>query len=85
MSAPKDPVDEAIAATAQPGVALRQVTVTISSTGRPFVVAIPQDMTESELLEAISWMSTQLRISLAQERSKLAGGRIILPTGVLPS
>lgn len=80
-----DPTDEAIASSAQPTEQLTQLTVTIASTGRHVVIAFPLDMTDGELLEVIGWAATNLRAALAQERAKGAGGRIILPHGVLPS
>lgn len=60
-------------------VAMEQLTVTISSTGRPFAVAIPADMTDGELLEVVGWMGTALRQHIAARRMQTAGGRIILP------
>ncbi len=35
---------------------LKQLTITIDSTQRPFVVAVPPDLSEAELLEIVSWM-----------------------------
>lgn len=66
-----DPIDRAVAA-AEAGEAqqpMEQINVKISSTGRPFVVAFPPDMTESELLEVVSWMSNNLRLHLAARRT----------------
>lgn len=73
-----DPVDAAIAATTQPEpVQLQQVgPITIASTGRPAVIAVPTDLTDAELLELTSWLlnPTGLR---AQLRRPLT--RIVLP------
>jgi hypothetical protein len=60
-------------------VVLEQINVTIASTGRPFLLGIPQGMTDSELLEVMGWMGTALRNHLVQQRAQTAGGRIIVP------
>lgn len=73
-----DPIAEAIEAT-EPTVQMAQVQITISSTGRPFAVTFPTDMTDGELAEATGWMLTTLLGSLRQERAKTPAGRIIVP------
>jgi hypothetical protein len=75
-----DPVDAAIEAAQPQPVRLRQVQVTIASSGRPFVLAIPEDLSEAELFEIVGWMSNDLRIGLAQQRSPAS--RIVVPGGV---
>jgi hypothetical protein len=77
---PDDPIAAAIEATAESqAAAMAQAQVTISSTGRPFAVTFPADMSDSELAEAVGWMLTSLMHSLRAERAKTAGGRIIVP------
>jgi hypothetical protein len=78
-----DPIGAAVAATEQQ-VQMEQMQVTISSTGRPFIVAFPTDMTDAELLEVIGWAGTTLRGHLAANRAKTAGGRIQI-VGRLPT
>jgi hypothetical protein len=77
-----DQLDAAIAATEgqKAVVQMEQINVTIASTGRPFAIGIPMDMTEPELLEVIGWMSTNLRIHLGQRRAKGPASRIVLPS-----
>lgn len=81
--APKSPtdakLDSAIAAAEAAPIAMEQVTVTISTTKRPFVVAFPPDLTDQELLEVIGWMGQGLRLKLLANRQTAAGGRIVLP------
>lgn len=79
-----DPIDAAINAAAAPTVQMEQLQVTIASTGRPFVVAFPSDLTDAELLEIIGWQGTALRTHLAENRAKTAGGRILVARGSLP-
>lgn len=62
-----------------PAVAIEQINLTIASTGRPFMLGIPTGMTESELLEVIGWLGTDLRRHLIAQRAQTAGGRILLP------
>jgi len=81
-----DQIDAAIAATEQPvAEQLEQVTVTISSTGRHFVIAFPTDATDSELLEFSGWIGNQLRLVLAQRRAAAPASRIVVARGALPS
>lgn len=75
-----DPVDEAIAAAAaQPRTfQMQQHSVTIASTGRPFVMAVPVDVTEAELLEIVGWVGRDLRLAL-QQRQRTTRPRIVIP------
>jgi hypothetical protein len=79
-----DPIDAAIAATAN-SVTLMEIPVTIASTGRPFKITVPVDMTDGELAEVMGWMGSGLLNHFRAERAKTAGGRIIVPRGSLPS
>jgi hypothetical protein len=80
-----DAIDQAVAAAAadQPEgtetVRLEQVTVTISATRRPFVVAFPPDMTDTELLEVASWVLVNLRAEMAKRRAANPASRILIP------
>lgn len=73
-----DPVDAAITAV-ESAVMMHEIPVTIASTGRPFKVSLPADMTDAELIEVTGWMLTQLAAHLRAERSKTGNGRIIVP------
>lgn len=75
-----DPVDAAIEAAQPQPVRLRQLQVTIASTGRPFVLAIPEDISEAELFEIVGWLAHDLRIALGQQRTPAS--RIVVPGGV---
>ena len=76
-----DPVDQAIAATQQPEpMALQQVgPITITSTGRPAVLAVPPDLTDDELLELASWLLNPGGLRAMLRRTSPAS-RIVLPT-----
>lgn len=77
-----DPIDAALAAAEAPTqVAMVERMVTISSTGRPVVVAYPQDVTDGELLEFVGWVGSRLLGELRAERLK-KGGLVI--AGRLP-
>ena len=81
LKALPDPVDAAIAAASEPPpVRLAQVQVTIASTGRPAVIAIPDDATDAEIAELCGWMLTTLMGSLRERRTTAASGRILLPS-----
>lgn len=76
-----DPIAQAIAATEAPAaIQMQQHTLTINSTGRPFQMVFPVDMTDSELLEVIGWMGSDLRLYL-QARRKNPLGRLVAPGG----
>jgi hypothetical protein len=77
-----DPIDAAVEAVERPAQAMEQTTVTISSTGRPVVIAWPPDMTDGELLEFVGWLSTNLRLELAKRRAK-GSSRLIVPAHVV--
>ena len=82
-----DPIDDAIeAAASQPQQhTLVQVgPITIASTGRPFVLSLPEHMTEAELFEVIGWMATGLRAAIVKEQEQRRPS-IILARGPLPS
>lgn len=75
-----DPVEAAIAATEQgPTFAMAQAQVTISSSGRPFAMQFPADMTDAEMAEVCGWMLTNVLQGLRQQRAKTPAGRIIVP------
>lgn len=75
-----DPVDAAIAATEPTRtVEMMGIPGTIASTGRPFRVDVPADMTEAELIEVTGWMLTQLATALRQRREQTPLGRILIP------
>ena len=84
MNGKPDAIDAAIAEADKPTVQMEQLQVTISSTGRPFIVMFPSDMTDAELLEVIGWQGTALRGHLVEKRAKTAGGRIHI-VGRMPS
>ena len=68
-------IDGAIAAAGKPpGVEMAQMQRTIASTGRPFMLAVPADLTDEEAL-AICGFVTSLPVSLRQRGQS----RIILP------
>jgi hypothetical protein len=70
-----DPIDGAIAATEGAGpteVRLVQITVNLSSTGRPCHLAVPLDLTPLELLELTAWLAAP------------EGMRALLPTKPSP-
>ena len=83
MTGPKllpDPVDAAIAATEEPvQIAMRQINVTITSTGRPAAVVLPVDATDSEIAEVCGWILTAVMNTHRQERAS-ATSRILVPT-----
>lgn len=83
-SAPeRDQLAAAIAAADQPKpVDMRQINVTIGSTGRPAILAIPVDATDSELAELAGWMLTAVMNTLRQERA--AKPSIHIVRGPLP-
>jgi hypothetical protein len=68
----KDPIDAAVKATEPPTVNMEQLTITISSTGRPFIVGWPTDLTESELFEVIGFLTTGLRGEVLKRAAKRA-------------
>lgn len=79
-----DQLDQAIKAASEPTAeAHRQVTVTISTTGRHVVVSFPVDLTDSEALEFVGWVGSGLRQALAEERAQRTGPRLIVPAGIL--
>jgi hypothetical protein len=77
-----DAVDAAIQQAATPR--RFRVQVNISSTQRQVLIDAPADVSDSELLEFVGWVGSQLKSALDAERRKTAGGRIVLPGGPLP-
>ena len=73
-----DPIAAAIAAVDKP-VLLRQIQITIGSTGRPAVLAIPADASDAEIAELAGWMLTSLLSQLRKERQKGPASRILVP------
>jgi hypothetical protein len=51
-----DRIDDAIAA-GEP-ISMTQLQVNLASTGRPVMLAVPIDLTDSELIEFIGWLGT---------------------------
>ena len=70
----RDPVAVAIAAAEGqqqgPEVQLRQINVTLSSSGRPAVVAIPVDASDFEFGELAGWLLSQVMPAFRAEREK---------------
>ena len=74
-----DPVDAAIAAAEQPAsIPMRQFPVTIASTGRPAVVALPVDATDAEIAEVCGWILTAVMGTHRQERAQKPAARILV-------
>lgn len=75
-----DRIDAAIAAADEPEpVALVQLEVTISSTGRPAVLALPNDATDGEIAELAGWLLTSVLQGFRQKRAAAPASRIIVP------
>lgn len=83
-----DPIAAAIAATEQPEqipVVMQQIPVTIASTGRPAVIAIPADASDGEIAEVAGWMLTSVMAAFRAKRAQPVS-RIVVPGGVrIPS
>ena len=80
---PPDLIADAIAAAESPqAVAMKQIQVTISSTGRPAIVAVPADASEAELVELAAWFLASVIPGFRAERQRGAVGRIIVPSGI---
>lgn len=62
-------------------VSMQQFNVTIASSGRPALLALPVDVTDSELAELCGWMLVDLMRSKRAEREKGAASRILVPAG----
>jgi len=78
--AAKDVVGAAIAAVEQPQpVPMRQFPVTIASTGRPALVALPADATDAEIAEVCGWILTAVMGTHRQERAQAPASRILVP------
>lgn len=75
-----DAIDAAISAADEPApVVMTQLQVTISSTGRPAVVAIPEDATDAEIAEFAGWILTSVLMAFRQKRAAAPASRIIVP------
>jgi prevent-host-death family protein len=78
-----DAIDAAIAAAEAPqSVVMKQIPVTISSTGRPAAVIVPADASEAELVELAGWFLVQVIPGFRAEREKGAASRLVVPSGV---
>lgn len=81
MSGPQgapDRVDAAIAnVEGPPRLQLQQWQVTIDSTGRPALLALPTDVTDVEIAELAGWMLTTLTRTLQVQRQKAKSGLVI--------
>lgn len=73
-----DKIDAAIAAQAQPMEERFQVPVTIADTGRQFVIDIPADMTDAEMVDMLGWIGTNLALHVRQ-RTRGPKSRIYVP------
>jgi hypothetical protein len=69
-----DPIDKAITATEAEPLQMVRLPVQIGSTGRPCVLELPYDITESELAELCGFMLTQV----------LGNARLIAQQGATP-
>jgi hypothetical protein len=77
--APPDQIAAAIARAEQPEqIAMRQWPVTIRSTGRPALVALPIDATDAEIAEVCGWILTAVMGTHRAERERPRSG-ILLP------
>lgn len=63
---PPDRIDTAIAAADAEPEEWTQVSLTIGSTGRVIPVGLPDNLTESELLELVGWLTTVRRDAARQ-------------------
>jgi hypothetical protein len=74
-----DPIEDAIRATEPQGeiVQMQQINVTLGSTGRPVVLAIPSDISVDEILDLATWLTFAggLRSHLAPKPSPLVVAR----------
>jgi hypothetical protein len=67
-----DRIDDAIAAV-EP-IAMTQLQINLSSTGRPVMLAVPIDLTDSELIEFIGWLGTAF-LGIRKPKSPIAVAR----------
>lgn len=75
----KDPIDAAIAATAEPALQpMRQWAATIASTGRQAMILLPADATDSEIAEFCGWVLGPVMTTYRKEREQPRSG-ILLP------
>ena len=57
---------------------MRQFQAVIASSGRPVVLLVPADVTDTELLEVTGWIGNGVRVEIDRARQPL-GGRLIMP------
>jgi hypothetical protein len=76
-----DAIDQVIAQSQS--VAMQQINITIDSTKRPAILAIPQDITDGEIAELAGWLLTGLLQAKRAERAKGAASRILVPAGAI--
>lgn len=71
-----DAIGKAIEANGKPpAVDMIQIPVTISSSGRPAMVALPADVTDVELLEIIGWLGS---VVAPQLRARRPASRLVI-------
>lgn len=72
-----DPIDKAIAAAEAKMPELIQVPVRISSTGRPVILAVPEDLTDVEIIELGGFILMGLRRHIAASQQQAASSLVI--------
>jgi hypothetical protein len=72
-----DQLDQAIAAVPEKVATLTEVRVQISSTGRPVVLLVPDDLSDVEIIELTSFVLIGLRQHLASQASPAS--RLFVP------
>jgi len=75
-----DDVDKAIDTVANT-IEMLSIPVQISSTGRPFKIDVPADLSDAEMLEITAWMLGPLLATVRKNREP-AKGHILTPRGV---
>lgn len=84
MNGSPDPVEAAIGAAEKRAVQLKQWQVTIGSTGRPTLLALPVDVTEGEIAELAGWLLTTLLRSRRVEQQQAKTPRLVIARGRVP-
>lgn len=82
---PPDKIDQAIAEAELPQVEVIEIPVTLSSSGRPAVLAIPKDATDAELVDLAGWMLTIVRQHVREQRDKPTRPRLLVASRLPPS
>jgi hypothetical protein len=78
------PIDDAIAATDPgPTLAMVEVPINLTTTGRPAIVAVPEDITDAEVMELTAWMLRSLRGHIGA--NVRARSRLVVARGLPPS